>query len=58
MEETSQPQSQTLYANWVPNQYDVVFQNNNNLPGEYQEVEYIESTGTQWINTNVFAYPS
>lgn len=51
MEETSQPQSQTLYANWVPNQYDVVFQNNNNLPGEYQEVEYIESTGTQWINT-------
>ena len=51
MEEPLQPQSQTLYANWVPNQYDVVFQNNNNLPGEYQEVEYIESTGTQWINT-------
>lgn len=22
------------------------------LPDEYQEVEYIESTGTQWINTN------
>ena len=25
------------------------------LPIEYQEVEYIESTGTQWINTNVNA---
>lgn len=23
----------------------------NNLPAEYQEVEYIESTGTQWIDT-------
>jgi len=23
------------------------------IPEEYQEVEYIESTGTQWINTNV-----
>ena len=25
--------------------------NTNNFPSEYQEVEYIESTGTQWINT-------
>ena len=23
------------------------------LPGEYQEVEWIESTGTQWINTRI-----
>ena len=25
----------------------------NNLPDEYQEVEYIESNGTQWINTGI-----
>ena len=25
------------------------------LPDEYQEIEYIESTGSQWINTNVNA---
>ncbi len=52
MEKPLQPQSQTLYANWVPNQYDVVFSNNyNNLPNNYIELEYIESTGTQWIDT-------
>ena len=24
------------------------------LPKEYQQVEYLESTGTQYINTNVY----
>ena len=47
----TQPQSQTLYAGWTANQYDVVF--NDKLPDEYQEVEYIESTGTQYINTTI-----
>lgn len=28
------------------------------LPDEYQEVEYIESTGTQWINTGVIGRPN
>lgn len=26
------------------------------LPSEYQEVEYIETTGAQWINTNLFSW--
>lgn len=26
------------------------------VPSEYQAVEYIQSTWTQWINTNIFAY--
>lgn len=26
------------------------------LPAEYQEVEYIETTGAQWINTNLFSW--
>ena len=26
------------------------------IPEEYQEVEYIESTGTQWSNTNILLY--
>lgn len=26
------------------------------LPSAYQEVEYIETTGTQWINTNLFSW--
>jgi hypothetical protein len=26
------------------------------LPREYQEVEYIETTGAQWINTNLFSW--
>lgn len=41
-----------LYAQWTPHEYDVVF-NGNRLPAEYQEVEYIKSTGTQWIDTGV-----
>lgn len=30
-------------------------QKKSRLPKEYQEVEYLESTGTQWINTNLYA---
>ena len=41
-----------LYAQWTPNQYNVVFNKNKALPNGYQEVEYIEGTGTQYINTN------
>ena len=46
---------QTLYADWTANEYDVVFSNNyNNLPNEYSELEYIESTGTQYIDTGYY----
>lgn len=30
----------------------------NNLPSEYQELEYIESTGTQYINTGIILSPN
>ena len=42
-----------LYAQWEEiNHYTVNFYSNTGrLPEEYQEVEYIESTGTQWIDT-------
>ena len=39
-----------LYAQWSAIKYDVIFYPNG-LPIEYQEVEYIESTGTQYIDT-------
>jgi hypothetical protein len=32
------------------------YKTNLSLPKEYQEVEYLESTGTQYINTNVIPY--
>ena len=51
----TQPQSQTLYAGWTANQYDVVF--NDKLPDEYQEVEYItsnvSSSSHPYINTYI-----
>ena len=37
------------YKNWLETQDD-------RLPSEYKEVEYIESTGTQYIDTGVQAY--
>jgi len=43
--------NQTLYAHWIANVYDVVF--NQVLPEEYQEVEYVGSTGAQYILTNI-----
>ena len=30
-------------------------QQHGGLPAGYQEVEYIESTGTQWIDLNLYA---
>ena len=41
-----------LYAQWTVNEYDIVFKKNE-LPDEYQKVEYIESSGTQYIMTNI-----
>ena len=43
-----------LYAQWKPNTYTVNF-HFNRLPDGYQEVEYIESTGTQYIDTGYYA---
>ena len=33
----------------------MTMKNGGGLPSEYQEVEYIESTGTQYINTNIYS---
>lgn len=46
-----QPKIKTLYACWIPYEFDVIFKNS--IPDEYQEVEYIESSGNQYINTNL-----
>ena len=40
----------TLYALWEPKTYTVTL-DDNLLPSGYQRVEYIESTGTQYIDT-------
>lgn len=34
------------------NETEFNLKNNSRLPSTYKELEYIESTGTQWINTN------
>ena len=51
-------ENHTLYAHWTVKEYAVAFDANggilNRVPGEYQEVEYIESTGTQYINTMIY----
>ncbi len=39
------------FLGWSRRLDGIIANNSNNLPSEYQEVEYIESTGTQWINT-------
>ena len=44
----------TLYAQWKANGYDVIYKRNG-LPKGYQEVEYIESTEGQYIDTGYFA---
>lgn len=41
-----------LYSQWMINEYDVLY--NQILPDEYQEVEYIHTTGTQYIDTNQY----
>ena len=50
--EPGSEKNKTLYAQWTANEYDVVF-NGNALPSEYIELEYIESTGTQWIDIGI-----
>ena len=40
-----------LYAQWEPIKYKIVYHQQYILPEEYQRVEYIESTGTQYIDT-------
>lgn len=44
-----------LYAQWKENEYYKIryHLNANDLPEGYQEVEFIESTGTQYLNTGV-----
>lgn len=44
-----------LYAQWKENEYFKIQYhiNANDLPEGYQEVEFIESTGTQYLNTGV-----
>ena len=51
-------QANSTYGNLpIPtrNGYSFLGWRGSTLPSEYQEVEYIESTGTQWINTGIKA---
>ena len=47
----SEPQIQTIYAQWTPHEYDIMYKDS--LPDEYQEVEYIESSTNQYLNTGL-----
>ena len=43
------------FLGWSRRLDGIIANNSNNLPSEYQEVEYIESTGMQYIDTGVIA---
>ena len=47
----SEPQIQTIYAQWIPHEYDIMYKDS--LPDEYQEVEYIVSSTNQYLNTGL-----
>ena len=48
-----------LTLNATQPEYDVIFSpNKSNLPSSYTEVEYIESDGTQYIDTGLYGHMS
>ncbi len=44
-------QNKTLTAKWTANTYNITLNNIGDLPSGYTQLEYLQSTGTQYINT-------